>query len=98
MPFYEYECSIHGRFLVRQPMFAERKATCECGEEAIHRISTCNFRIAEPLTVYQELPGNKGYQEIGWTADGGISPPKGQPMKTAKEVAMDEIGGGIKEV
>lgn len=91
MPIYEYECSKHGRFPVRQSMTDERKANCpECGKPAEPRISACSFRFAEPLTVYQELPGNKGYQEIDWKPDSGISPRAGQPYKTAEEVSKEE--------
>lgn len=95
--FYEYECSEHGRFLVRQNMLAERRATCECGKQAAHRISACNFRIAEPITLLQELPGGRGYQVLDWKADSGISPKPGQPYKTAKDVEREEYGG-LKEI
>ena len=89
MPFYEFECQEHGRFTVRQSMFCKHKANCpDCGRPAERRFS-CNFRSAEPLTIYQELPGGKGYQEIGWKPDSGISPKPGQPYKTAKEVMKE---------
>ena len=79
-------------------MAAERKADCPiCGKPAEPRISACDFRFAEPLTILQDLGGGKGYQQIGWQADSGISPKQGQPYKTAKEVVKEEHGG-IKEV
>lgn len=101
MPFYEYECLEHGRFSIRQSMFGEHKANCpDCDVPAERRFS-CNFRFAEPLAVYQDLGGHgdrhRGYQEIGWQADSGISPEPGQSYKTDKEVVREEHGG-IKEV
>jgi len=91
MLFYEYECQNHGRFTVRQSMFGEHMADCpDCGLPAERRFS-CNFRMAEPITLYQDL-GNapdgshRGYQIQGWQADSGVSPKPGQPYKTSKEV------------
>lgn len=100
MPFYEFECPEHGRFTIRQPMFSEHKANCPSCRKPAERRFSCNFRFAEPLTIYQELSGGRGYQEIGWQADGGISPKPSQPYKTAKEVAKEDDGGygAIKEV
>lgn len=87
MPFYEFECPLHGRLTVRQPMFSEHTANCpDCGLLAERRFSPANFRFAEPLTVYQDLGGHKGYQEIGWKADSGVSPKAGQAYKTPKQV------------
>ena len=91
MPIYTYECLEHGRFEVRQPMSDERRANClECGRIAEPRISACDYRFAEPITVLQDLGGGKGYQVLDWKADSGISPKQGQPYKTAKEVAHEE--------
>lgn len=46
-------------------MAGERKANClECGKLAEPRISACNFRFAQPLTVYQELPHGQGYEVV----------------------------------
>ncbi len=59
-------------------MFSKHEANCSvCGEPAERRFS-CSIRFAEPLTIYQELPAGKGYQEVGWKADSGISPKPGQ--------------------
>lgn len=94
MPFYEFECLEHGRFTVRQPMSAEHTANCpDCGRLAERRFS-CNFRSAEPITLYQDLGRDKdgnhrGYQVQGWKADSGISPKRGQPYKTVKEVVRE---------
>lgn len=97
MPFYEYECQEHGRLTVRQPMFSEHKANCpDCGMLA-RRIFSVNFRMAEPVTLYQELPGGKGYQVVGWKADSGISPKPGQPYKTSREVQHEEEDSKNKE-
>ena len=94
MPIYEFECPKHGRVSVRQSMDSERRASCpECSIRAVPRMSACNFRFATPLTVYQELPAGKGYQEVGWKPDSGISPKPGQPYKTPKEVIKEEHGG-----
>ncbi len=91
MPIYTYECLEHGRFEVRQPMFDKRKADClECNKPAEFRISLCDFRFAEPITILKDLGGSRGYQVIGWKADSGISPPPGQPYKTAVEVQHEE--------
>lgn len=68
-----------------------------CKESAKLRISHSDFRSAEPIIFYQELPDGKGYQRLGWKPDSGISPKPGQPYKTAKEVEKEEYGG-IKEV
>lgn len=58
MPFYEYKCSKHGRFEVRQPMLSEKVADCpKCGKPAEHRISLPTVQMArEPITVLQEQP------------------------------------------
>ena len=93
MPFYEFECLEHGRFTVRQPMFAEHTANCpNCGMLAERRFSF-NFRFAEPITLYQDLgrdsKGNhKGYQVQGWKADSGISHKPGEPYNTSREVQV----------
>ncbi|KKN29855.1 hypothetical protein LCGC14_0839840 [marine sediment metagenome] len=91
MPIYAYECLKHGRFEIRQPMFDERKADCsKCDKPAEPRISLCDYRFAEPITILQDLGGNRGYQVLGWKADSGISPKQGQPYKTGREVAHEE--------
>ena len=91
MPIYTYECLEHGRFEVRQPMFGERRADCsECDKPAEFRISPCDYRSAEPITILQDLGRGRGYQVLGWKADSGISPKQGQPYKTAKEVQREE--------
>lgn len=58
MPFYEYKCSRHGTFEVRQPMFSDKVADCPiCGESAEHRISLPTIQMGrEPITVLQEQP------------------------------------------
>jgi len=73
------------------------KATCQCGKPAKLRISSPNFRFAEPLTMLQDLGGGRGYKKIGWKPDSGVFPRPGQPYKTAKEVEKEKHGG-IKEV
>jgi len=98
MPLYEYECEDEHRFEEFHRMDNRNKVVCPvCGSPARLRVSHSNFRSAEPLTVLQDLGEGRGYQEIGWKADSGISPKPGQPYKTAKEVAKEEYGG-IKEV
>jgi len=101
MPFYEFECLEHGRFTVRQPMFDKHSADCpSCSKPAERRFS-CNFRFAVPLTIYQDLGGvgdrHRGYQEIGHNPDSGITPPPGQPYKTAKQVQHEEEDSKNKE-
>ena len=87
MPFYEYRCQEHGRFEVKQPIFDKHEANCpNCGKPAERRISLLSLRIAEPLTIYQELPNGQGYAEIDKLADSGISPKPGQPYTHNKEV------------
>lgn len=58
MPFYEYECQEHGRFEVRQSMFADKIADCPvCGRPAEHRISLPVLqKTREPITILQEQP------------------------------------------
>lgn len=96
MPIYEYYCQEHKRFAVRQPMFDEREANCpECSKPAEPRLSTFNSRIAEPITLYQDLGRDKdgnhrGYQVQGWKADSGISPKPGEPLKAVKQVVKEE--------
>jgi len=91
IPIYAYECLEHGRFEVRQPMADDRKANCpKCSKSAEPRISACDYRFAEPITLLQELPRGKGYQVLGWKADSGISHKPGEPYKTAKQVEREE--------
>lgn len=77
-------------------MFDERKANCPvCGKPAEPRISSCSIRMAEPITLYQDLgkdsKGNhRGYQIQGWKADSGISHKPGEPYKTGKELVREE--------
>jgi len=83
-------------------MVDRHSATCPvCGNPARLRISLCDFRFAEPLTVYQDLgmgrEGHKGYQEIGWNPDSGIHPKPGQPYKSP-DMADREVLGGLQEV
>ena len=94
MPLYEYECPIHGRFTVSQPMFGKHEADCLVCQEPAERKFSCVFRMADPVTVLQDLGkhpdgSHKGYQILDWKADSGISPKPGQPYKTAKEVERE---------
>lgn len=74
MPLYEYECSEHGRFEVRQPMFSEHVSVCpECGAEARRIFSMPNVRIAIPITLVQELPHGQGYAVIDRKEDSSDS-------------------------
>lgn len=98
MPIYEYKCEGGHRFEERHRMDDRHNASCPmCEQPAGLRVSRSDFRFAVPLTTYQELPGGRGYEEIGWNPDSGISPKPGQPYKTAKEVEKEEYGG-IKEI
>jgi len=98
MPTYEYECGGGHRFEQRHSMDDRHNASCPmCKQPVRLLISLSDYRIAEPITIYQDLGGGRGYKEIGWQADSGVSPKQGEPYKTAKEVEREEYAG-VKEV
>jgi len=48
MPTYEYDCTEHGRFELRQSMTASLEAICPiCGVEARRVISILNFKVTD---------------------------------------------------
>lgn len=64
MPIYEYECSEpeHGKFDKLQPIFGDHTATCpKCDGVARRVFSPPSIRIAEPITLCQELRNGQGY-------------------------------------
>ena len=61
-----------------------------CKQPVILMVSNPTFRFAEPITILQDLGGGRGYKQIDWQADSGISPKPGQPYKTSREVAHEE--------
>lgn len=98
MALYEYECNCGHKFDEFHSIDSRHGAICpRCGKPARLRISHSDFRFAEPITIYQDLGGrgdrHRGYQEVGWKPDSGVSPKPGQPYKTPKEIAKEEHGG-----
>ena len=94
MPLYEYECEGGHRFEERHSIEDRHNASCPmCRQPVRLLISLSDYRLAEPITVLQDLGGGKGYQVLGWKADSGISPKPGQPYKTAKHIEREEYGG-----
>jgi putative FmdB family regulatory protein len=83
MPLYEYVCKCGHRFDKQNSMENRHNVSCpECGSPARLKYSCPAIRMANPITFYQELPGGKGYQEIGWKPDSGLSHKIGQPDLT----------------
>ena len=90
MPFYEFKCSDHGIYEFLQPLVGNHRANCpNCDKLMQRRFSVPNMRVAHPITYLQDL-GDGTYEELDWKPDSEITPPLGQPYKTAKEVEMEQ--------
>ncbi len=93
MPRYDYKCKCGHKFEEYHRIDDRHNAFCPvCKIPANLVVSPVNFRFAEPITLYQELSGGRGFQEIGWKADSGISPRPGRPYKTQHDIEMEEAG------
>lgn len=80
MPIYCYECRNQHKFEEFNSIANRHSASCPvCGEPGGVRIASPSIRIAEPITFLQELPNREGYKVLGWKADSGIAPKRGQP-------------------
>jgi len=52
---YIFECSVHGRFEVKQPMESEHSADCpRCGQPAIRIYSTLGSYYDKPKPLYHK--------------------------------------------
>lgn len=75
MPLYQYECINNHRFESSRSIEDRHNSLCPiCGKLGKLVMSLPNMRIAEPIKFF-----SSDGKELGWKADGGISPPEGQP-------------------